>query len=336
MRSTQYPWTFTLAAVLGLAATSPAARGELVDNFLYDAWAKFPVGASVTLKDTLEIKISELNQTNTMETTSTFLLKAITPERVELEVTQVMQEQYRQPRRLPTQRMVVPAKVERGQEVISMKIDGARPIKQVVSKSTEKHEKTDIAGVRVDAILREYTITGDQASGSRVKAWYVPEVPGGVAKVESRTEGAVQSVTRLTLVEFKPAPGQVGRLDLVPGATTQAYESSVTGMPPARNNNNNRPNPGAQGNNNRNNPGAQANNGNNNANNGRANAGGQNGGRGAGRGANNARGRGPNGGNGGNANNNGNNANNANGQSNGPGQPGGATAETDDDGGDGN
>jgi hypothetical protein len=228
-------WQCSLAMVLAVAGWSwgaASACAELVDNFLYESWAKFPVGASVTLKDTLEIRISEINQTNTMETTSTYVLKAVSPERVDLEVSQTVQENFRT-RKLPMQRMYVPAKVEQGQEMISMKIEGARPIKQKVTKATEKKEKTEIAGVRVEATLREYTITGEQASGSSVKAWYLSDVPGGVAKVESRTEGAVQSVTRLTLVEFHPAPGVKGRLDLVPGATSQPYEASVSGMPRA-------------------------------------------------------------------------------------------------------
>jgi hypothetical protein len=220
-------WQSSLAVILVAAGWSVAARAELVDNFLYESWAKFPIGASVTLRDTLEIRISELNQPNTIQTTSTYVLKAVTPERVEVEVSQQVLENFRQ-RKLPVQRMFVPAKVEKGQEVLSMKVEGARPIVQKVSKVTEKNEKTDVAGVRVEATLREYTITGEQASGSRVKTWYLPEIPGGVAKVESRTEGAVQSITKLTLVEYRPAPGVIGRLDLPPTTRPAVHTGPAT------------------------------------------------------------------------------------------------------------
>lgn len=195
------------------------ARAEIVDNFLYEAWARFQPGASVTLRDTLEIKIAEINQTNTMETLTTYVLKAVKPDRVELDVSQQIAQNNRV-RPMPKQVMIVPAKVEKGQEMISMKVDGARAVRQTVSNVVEKKEKVDVVGVRMDSIMREYTIMGEAASMSKVKAWYLSEVPGGVVKVESRTEGAVQSVTRLSLVEFKPAAGVLGRLDLPSPATT--------------------------------------------------------------------------------------------------------------------
>jgi hypothetical protein len=195
-------------------------RAEIVDNFLYEAWARFQPGASVTLRDTLEIKISEINQTNTMETLTTYVLKAVKPDRVELDVSQQIAQNNRV-RPMPKQVMVVPAKVVKGQEMISMKVEGARDVRQTVSNVVEKREMVDVVGVRMDSIMREYTIMGEAASMSKVKAWYLSEVPGGVVKVESRTEGAVQSVTRLSMVEFKPAAGVLGRLDL-PTTTSPA------------------------------------------------------------------------------------------------------------------
>jgi len=205
-------WSYATAVVLAVASFGTIARGELVDNFYYQSWAKFKPGASVTLRDTLEIKIAEISQTNNMETTTTYTLAKVTPEQVELHVTQMVTANNRT-RPLPAQKMIIPAQTEKGQEMGSMQVEGARPVKQMITDVKQKEEHVEVSGVRVLATLREYTIMGETASVSKVKTWYLPEVPGGVVKVESRTEGAVQSTTKMVLVEFQPQKGVKGHLD---------------------------------------------------------------------------------------------------------------------------
>jgi len=205
-------WSYAVAVALGVLSLGAAARAEQVNNFYYESWAKFKPGASVILRDNLEIKISEINQTNNMETTTTYTLEKVLPEQVELHVTQMVTANGRT-RPLPPQKMIIPAQSEQGQEMVSMHVEGARPVKQRITEVKEKKDYVEVSGVRVMATLREYTIMGDTASVSKVKTWYLPEVPGGVAKVESRTEGAVQSTTKMALVEFHPEKGVKGKLD---------------------------------------------------------------------------------------------------------------------------
>jgi hypothetical protein len=205
-------WSYAVAMVLGVLGAAGAARAEQVDNFYYEAWSKFKPGASVTLRDVLEIKIDEIKQTSNMETTTTYTLEKVLPEKVQLHVTQMVTANGRT-RPLPAQTMVIPAQAEKGQEMVSMHVEGARPVKQLITDVSEKKEYVEVSGVRVYATMRQYTIMGETASVSKVKTWYLPEVPGGVVKVESRTEGAVQSTDKMQLMEFQPEKGVKGKLE---------------------------------------------------------------------------------------------------------------------------
>lgn len=168
----------TLLAVFIFCAL-PAARaaGEEVANPAYDAWSKFKPGATT--------RVAGSTKTMGMETTleiNTKLLE-VAADKVTLEVSASITMNGNKMDQ-PAQKQEVKAKVQKedipapaGEEQIT--VDG-KTYNCKVYALTRTQEGTTISA----------------------KSWMSDEVPGGVVRVESRTEGAVVSDTRFELKEY--------------------------------------------------------------------------------------------------------------------------------------
>jgi hypothetical protein len=92
---------------------------------------------------------------------------------------------------LPGQKRDVPAKIK--------KVEGD-PSK--APKPVEGDEEIEVAGKKVKC---RWVETTTEAGGNRIvsRVWMSKEVPGGMAKMESKTTGQVSSATTMIAIEIK-------------------------------------------------------------------------------------------------------------------------------------
>ena len=172
-----------MAVVLATGAAVCYAE-EMVENPAYKLWAAFKVGAMAR---------SEMNTTagdmkTQMEQTQT--LKALTPEKavVEMKMTMTMGGNKTE---MPAQSIDILAKIEKAKLA-------AKPDAEV----KEGAEEIEVAGKKMNCKWTETKMKqGEIIITSKV--WTAPEIPGSVAKMETKTEGQVKSETTLKVVEYK-------------------------------------------------------------------------------------------------------------------------------------
>lgn len=169
--------------VVPVAATSPTPLEEL-PNPLYQAWADFPVGTTVTIKD--------VHQHGENRTVSTKILKLAesTPDLivVEEQITTLHPDGRKEenpPMRHEHHRI---ARVPKGTDPKSIG-RGGKPLEE-----GEETLKTPLGEIPT----QWYTLKGRVEAGDILhKIWTSPAVPGGTVRVESR----VPALNSLTVVE---------------------------------------------------------------------------------------------------------------------------------------
>ena len=162
-------------AVLGIALCASTARAGEVDNPEYKAWSKFNPGSYVVMKMTNE------TAGNKMEITTTTTLVEKTADKLVLEDKTSMVIGGNKIDN-PGQKRDVPAKV---------KVEGTSEQKSD-AKVTEGKESIELGGKKVDCKVVEVQAETN-GTKSHTKTWSSDEIPGGTAKQEVHSEGAMKS-----------------------------------------------------------------------------------------------------------------------------------------------
>jgi hypothetical protein len=194
------------AVVLAITGLTLPVRAELVENPMYAAWARFAPGSRTTLAGTVTIGAVGSEGITKMDQTVTYELIEVTPEQVVLRVTTRAYLNGRQAN-YPPQRMVYPALAEKGTEGVLSLDDGQPDGDRTLSDMRIGNERIDFQGEMAQAVTREYTtVLVQKESGLRVtmttKAWYLPQVPGGLVRIESTGTGPLETSTRMRLSEW--------------------------------------------------------------------------------------------------------------------------------------
>jgi hypothetical protein len=198
-----------LAAAVVVSCFGMGAFGEEVDNPAYVSWAKYKVGTTVTMKQSMDMpSMPQMKNESTM----TEKLLEVKPEAVVVETTSktTMMGQTHE----STTKMTIKAKVEKGSENVPPQMaDQKVEMKDV----KEGKETVEVKGQKMEATTREYTMTipasamggmgrgrGAGAAGggdttAHVKVWSSPEVPGGMVKTEQSTEMAQMGTMKITM-----------------------------------------------------------------------------------------------------------------------------------------
>jgi len=173
-----------MSAVLAVGAVAFAADEEMVDNPVYKIWSSFKVGA---MAKTEAITVAGEMKTKTEMTSE---LKELTAEKAVVEVKMAMVDAAGKKMELPAQKTEIPAKVAKS------KVQATKP------DTKEGEEEIEVAGKKLKCKWIEMVIKmGEMTSTSKV--WTSSEIPGSVAKMESKTEGNFKSETKMIVVEFK-------------------------------------------------------------------------------------------------------------------------------------
>lgn len=172
------------ALVVSLALPVSTAAGEMVDNPEYGMWSKFKAGSSVTMKMVSEAagNKTEMEMTNTLVEISGD--KAVVETKTKMTVSGNVME-------MPAQKRDVPAKVEKMESK-----EGKKP------ETKESEETIEAGGQKVKCKKTEST---SEANGMTTHAtvWMCDEIPGGMAKMESTSEGSMSSKTSMVATKWE-------------------------------------------------------------------------------------------------------------------------------------
>jgi hypothetical protein len=172
-------FAFAAIAVLGLAlCASSQARAEDVDNPEFGYWSKFKAGSWVTMK----VETEAAGNKTEMENTTTLL--EITKEKAVVETKGHMMMGGNKID-IPANKREIPAKVKKGEEP-----------KKDAPKPKEGDETIEVGGKKLKCHWIE---VDSEANGMKTnsKSWMSDEVPGHTVKVESKSEGAMKSTTKM-------------------------------------------------------------------------------------------------------------------------------------------
>jgi hypothetical protein len=200
-------------AALLIASLSGFARAELVENPMYLAWARFKPGARSVLSGTVSISALDSStgeQPFKMNRSLTYELLEVTPEHVAIRMSEVV---YINGRRsaYPPQRILYPAKAEKGTEGVISMDDGQPDTHRELKEITDGTDRIVFENKTAEATTREYSfiLTQKDLPGPitmNIKEWCLPQVPGGVVKIESIGMAAIQTTTKMQLSEWYVPP----------------------------------------------------------------------------------------------------------------------------------
>jgi hypothetical protein len=183
---------FVLSLGLSLfAAPLARAEDEMIENPTYAAWAKHKAGTSVTA--TGENTVAGQNMSS--ETTTTLL--EITPEKAVVEVAMAMKiPGFNAPPQ--TVKQEVPAKIKKAADAPA----GKAPEDAKVETKDLGTEKVEISGKTYECKVTE---SHTEANGMKMttKMWATPEIPGGMAKMETKGEGDQPMNVKMTVTKIE-------------------------------------------------------------------------------------------------------------------------------------
>lgn len=176
------------ALTCGLAAMATA---EQIDNPQYTQWAKFKVGAYVTMKSTTDM--GEFKTENEMTTK----LISLTPEKAVIEMTGFSIAMGNKVE-MPPQTTEIPAKMDKPELPAGLDpgAEGPKPT------TSEGEEEVTIDGRTVKCKWFQSVIE-DGGNKTVSKSWICEDVPGGVVKVETTMEGQTKMTSATWVVSFK-------------------------------------------------------------------------------------------------------------------------------------
>ncbi len=172
-----------LLVVLALPGATAFAE-ELVPNPEYEGWASFRVGATVRIESETSVEA-----TKSVTRTTTQLLE-VASDRLVLEST-VTTISGGKELTAPVRKREVPSKIS--------KDDLPKPDP---SNTKEGDEELDVGGRKVACHFVEVTRIVD-GKKSVTKTWTSKEVPGGLVKMESTTEGTPATTARSLAIDWK-------------------------------------------------------------------------------------------------------------------------------------
>ncbi len=168
----------TLMMLMLTVGISQAVAQEMVDNPVYQDWARFKVGTTVSYEQKMKA------QGQDMAMKQTFKLTALDKEKADVQLTQSMN-MGGMAMEMPGMTLTHPAKVKKEEldkadqpgEMPRIKVEGGR-------------EKVDAAGKTFDCTWGEVEMEQDGAK-MKGKTWVSTEVPGGMVKmnVKGTVEG---------------------------------------------------------------------------------------------------------------------------------------------------
>ena len=184
------------ACIAAVLSSCLAASAFAEPNPEYTSWSKCKPGATVTLKGGTEAMGQKTSQTIVNK------LVELTPEKAVVETT-VNVEVMGQSHAAPAHKREIKAEIQTPTGD-APKVDPAMMEKmKAVAKDAKKGEDTiTVAGKE----LKCQTVEMDnEQNGMKVhtKSWTSAELPGGMAKMESTTSGAMVTKTTMEVVEFK-------------------------------------------------------------------------------------------------------------------------------------
>ena len=179
-----------LLSACGLMAVCASVRAE--DNPMYTQWAKFKPGTSTTIVTSSEAA----GQTSKTETKTT--LSEVTPDKVVIETAMSM-EAGGQKMDMPAQKTEIPKKMETPPATPNATPAAQPDMPKPVSKTSD-------ASVTVPAGTFKGKLTEStmEMAGSKTtsKVWTSDDVPGGMVKMESVTDGAMKATAKSELKAF--------------------------------------------------------------------------------------------------------------------------------------
>lgn len=170
--------------VLTLLAV-PAFAAEMVDNPVYQSWAKYGVGTTAVYKSTADMAGTQT------ASTITYKLAELTPEKAVIEMATSM-EVAGQKIDTPAQKMDYPAKVE--------KTEG-KPADAPPADLKNSEEKLETAAGAFACKVMEMVIA-QQGSEGNTKVWSSDEVPGTLVKSETKLTKPVATSTTIELISL--------------------------------------------------------------------------------------------------------------------------------------
>lgn len=175
----------SVIAILGLFAGS-AIAAEMVDNPVYQSWAKFKPGTTVVYNH----EIAAGTMTMNMEMTQKLI--EVTPEKATVEMTMTTSAMPNMNH--PGRKSEIPAKIDKDQ------LDTAGKLPQDVKGEAKPlgKENVDVSGKAYECQVTQ--ITGEQR-GQKLegKSWTTPDVPGNMVKVEMKSAGEQPFSMKMTL-----------------------------------------------------------------------------------------------------------------------------------------
>lgn len=167
------------------------ARADQVENPAYKAWAKFAVGSSATLT----MKTEAAGQTTTVQSKQTLSSLDDAKAVIQVETSMVFNGQTinTPAQKIEIQKTVDTSAAGAGQKNIDPK---------ALENATEESVTVPAGTFKAKVIESTFSQAG---SNFKSKVWYTEDVPGGVVKMESSSDGAVKSTvsSELAAVEKK-------------------------------------------------------------------------------------------------------------------------------------
>lgn len=172
-------FAFAAFAVLGLVLSASSARAEDIDNPEYEMWAKFKAGSFAVMKMETE------TGGNKSDMEYTYTLKEITKDKAVVETKGHMMMGGNKID-IPANSRDIPAKVKKAEA----------GEKKDAPKHKEGDEEIEVGGKKVKC---HWTESDSEASGMKThsKTWMCKDIPGNIAKMESKSEGAMKSTTKM-------------------------------------------------------------------------------------------------------------------------------------------
>ncbi len=181
---------FAFGSLCLLVVASPGLTQEKIDNPEFASWAKFKPGTSITLKTS-----NAMGQIKS-ETAITTTLLEVADEKLVVEMTVVSSVNGMEFKSPPTKREV-PKSV-----TLPAGTPKPDPNKKAEGLVEEGTETLKISGMDVKAKCFKIK---SKVNGIEVesKSWISDDVPGGLVKSETTTTGAMPTMLKMELTEFK-------------------------------------------------------------------------------------------------------------------------------------
>lgn len=169
--------------------TAGMAYAEMVDNPMYQHWARFKPGSYVTVKCTTKTG----NFAN--ESEQTYTLKEITPQKAVLETKMTVIAGGNRTA-MPTSTMDIPARVEKGKAVATTDVKAnGKVIGQGEEVMTIKDKKVKVKWIK--------SVADVSGTKSEVTVWTSDDIPNMTAKSVNNTSGKSSMTMEQIVIDFR-------------------------------------------------------------------------------------------------------------------------------------